>query len=88
MHGLEEEEEEASVVNNKSTIVTGDQDNLVMPSNSVYLKKHMKEAEYLVFEKTGHAIHQQDYRKFNELLERTFREGREASEKMANEGHV
>lgn len=61
----------------KVVIVTGDQDNLVAPSNSVYLKKHMKEAEYVVFEDTGHVIHTQRNERFNELLERVFKEGRE-----------
>lgn len=60
----------------KVAIITGDQDNLVAPSNSVYLKKHMKEAEYVVFEGTGHAINAQRKERFNALLERVFREGR------------
>lgn len=61
----------------KVAIVTGDQDNLVAPSNSAYLKEHMKEAEYVVFENTGHSVQAQRKERFNELLERVFREGRE-----------
>jgi pimeloyl-ACP methyl ester carboxylesterase len=59
------------------TIVTGDSDNLVAPTNSAYIKKYMEEAEYLVFEETGHAINVQRKKRYNELLERTFAEGRE-----------
>jgi len=61
----------------KVTVVTGDSDNLVTPSNSAYIKKYMEAAEYLVFEETGHAIHIQRQKRFNELLERVFSEGRE-----------
>ena len=61
----------------KVMIVTGDQDNLVAPENSAYLAKHMKEAEYVVFEGTGHAIHAQRKKRYNELLEKVFSEGRE-----------
>jgi hypothetical protein len=61
----------------KVTIVTGDVDNLVMPSNSAHMKKFMEEAEYLVFEDTGHAINTQRKQRYNALLERVFKEGRE-----------
>jgi len=61
----------------KVTIVTGDVDNLVTPSNSAHMKKYMKEAEYLVFEDTGHAINTQRKQRYNALLERVFEEGRE-----------
>jgi pimeloyl-ACP methyl ester carboxylesterase len=63
----------------KVAIVTGDSDNLVAPSNSAYLNKYMKEAEYVVFEETGHAIHTQWKKRYNELLERVFSEGRETA---------
>jgi pimeloyl-ACP methyl ester carboxylesterase len=63
----------------KIAIVTGDQDNLVTPSNSAYLKKQMKEAEYIVFENTGHGIHAQRKEQFNALLERVIRESRDRS---------
>lgn len=61
----------------KVVVITGDQDNLIAPANSTFLKKHMDEAEYIVFEKTGHAIHAQRKDKFNTLLERVFKEGRD-----------
>ena len=61
----------------KVMIVTGDQDNLVAPENSAYLAQHMKEAEYIVFEETGHAIHAQRKKRYNALLQRVFSEGRE-----------
>ncbi|OCH95581.1 alpha/beta-hydrolase [Obba rivulosa] len=61
----------------KVLIVTGDQDVIVDPSNSVYLKEHMPEAEYVEWETTGHGLMAQFPEKFNQLLERVFREVRE-----------
>lgn len=61
----------------KVTIVTGDQDNLVAPTNSKIIKSHMPEAEYVMFEDTGHGINMQASERYNALLERTFAEGRE-----------
>lgn len=61
----------------KVTLATGDQDNLVSPDNTIYLKTHMKEAEVVTFENTGHAVHYQRSREFNAMLERVFEEGRE-----------
>ena len=61
----------------KVLILTGDEDNLVRPSNSVYIKSHMPEAEFIQWEKTGHGIHIQHKDRFNELLERVFAEGRQ-----------
>ncbi|KAI0797835.1 alpha/beta-hydrolase [Abortiporus biennis] len=69
----------------KVTIVTGDQDHLVDPSNSKYLNENMPEAELQVWEETGHGIHMQRKRRFNELLEKTFTEG---SERVAKLGEV
>ncbi|PIL23842.1 hypothetical protein GSI_13593 [Ganoderma sinense ZZ0214-1] len=60
-------------------IVTGDIDNLVDPSNSRHLKADMPEAEFIVKEGAGHGITIQCKQWFNELLERTFKEGRERS---------
>lgn len=39
----------------------------------------MPQAEFLQWEETGHAIHAQWPTRFNELLERTFKEGAERS---------
>ncbi|KAF5391757.1 hypothetical protein D9757_001717 [Collybiopsis confluens] len=61
----------------KVTLATGDHDDLVAPSNTVYLKNTMAEAEVVEFANTGHAIHYQRSRDFNEMLERVFKEGRE-----------
>jgi len=59
----------------KVLILTGDEDHLVSPSNSVYLSKHMPEAEYVVWKDTGHAVNMQRTERFNTLLERVFLEG-------------
>jgi pimeloyl-ACP methyl ester carboxylesterase len=59
----------------KVVIATGDQDNLVNPRNSWYLKEHIPEAEYVVFEGTGHVLHTQRTERFNALLVRVFQEG-------------
>ncbi|KAI0646898.1 alpha/beta-hydrolase [Trametes meyenii] len=61
----------------KVTIVTGDTDNLVDPSNSQLLKESMPEAELIVRKGAGHGITMQYSVWFNDLLERAFKEGRE-----------
>ena len=61
----------------KVLILTGDQDNLINPRHSVNLKKHIPEAEYVVFEGTGHVVHAQRKKRFNALLERIVSEARE-----------
>ncbi len=63
----------------KVMIVTGNTDNLVDPSNSYHLKADMPEAEFIVKDGAGHGITIQCKQWFNELLERTFKEGRERS---------
>lgn len=63
----------------KILIITGDDDHLVAPANSDHLARCMPEAEYVVWDGTGHAINAQWYRRFNEILERVFEEGRKAS---------
>lgn len=60
----------------KVTIVTGDSDNLVRPDNSHVLKQHMRESELIVWDKTGHALHAQWPKRFSELANRTFEEGK------------
>ncbi|KAI0251195.1 alpha/beta-hydrolase [Lactifluus subvellereus] len=59
----------------KVMIVSGDQDHLVRPSNSAYLKKYMPEAEYVVWKDTGHVVSGQHVKRFNGLLEDVFLEG-------------
>lgn len=61
----------------KVLIVTGDQDNLINPSNSLYMKEHMPEAELVQWKNTGHGLQVQYRDRFHELLERVVREGRE-----------
>ncbi|KAJ6618310.1 Alpha/Beta hydrolase protein [Mycena sp. CBHHK59/15] len=63
----------------KVLIVTGDEDNLVSPSNSRYIKSCMPDAEWEEWKATGHAIHVQRPSQFNQLLERVFSEGRRKS---------
>jgi pimeloyl-ACP methyl ester carboxylesterase len=59
----------------KVVILTGDKDHLVRPTNSAYLKKHMPEAEYILWNDTGHVVNLQHVERFNALLERVFQEG-------------
>ena len=60
----------------KVLIITGDDDHLVHPSNSVYLKSHMPEAQFVQWKATGHGLHVEHKREFNTLLEQVFEEGR------------
>lgn len=60
----------------KVIILTGDQDHVIPGSNSRYIHSHMPEAEFHWWEGTGHGISAQWMRRFNELLEKTFEEGR------------
>ncbi|KAG6841335.1 hypothetical protein C0991_012160 [Blastosporella zonata] len=66
----------------KVVILTGDIDNLVLPSHSLELKASMPEAEYIQWKETGHGIYNQRPKQFNALLERTFREGQERSQAL------
>ncbi|KAG2348542.1 hypothetical protein BDR05DRAFT_995916 [Suillus weaverae] len=54
----------------------GDQDGVIRGSNSHHLHRHMPEAEFHWWEGTGHGIPAQWKARFNELLEKTFGEGR------------
>ncbi|KAH7919905.1 alpha/beta-hydrolase [Leucogyrophana mollusca] len=63
----------------KVLILTGDQDNLIRPQNSLHMRDHMPEAEFIWWEKTGHGISGQWKVRFNELLERVIEEGRTAA---------
>lgn len=67
----------------KALILTGDTDPLVDPSNSIYLKNHMPEAEYLIWGNTGHGIGSQWSARFNSVLQRTIEEGREVVSKSS-----
>jgi len=61
----------------KVLIITGDQDNLVPPSGSRYIKEHMPEAELVEWEGVGHGIQVQCKNRFNALLEQVMKEGRD-----------
>ncbi|KAI0807433.1 alpha/beta-hydrolase [Fomes fomentarius] len=64
----------------KVLIVTGDSDHLIDPENSHFIAKHMPSAEFVVREGSGHGLTMQSKQWFNELLERTFKEGRERAQ--------
>ncbi|KZT74193.1 alpha/beta-hydrolase [Daedalea quercina L-15889] len=61
----------------KVIIVTGNEDHLVDPNNSRYMKAHMPEAELVEWEGAGHGIQVQCKDKLNALLERVAKEGRD-----------
>ncbi|KAI6116917.1 Alpha/Beta hydrolase protein [Pisolithus croceorrhizus] len=65
----------------KVLILTGDTDVMVDPSESLFLKKNMPEAEYQCWKGSGHAICVQWDKRANALFERVIEEGRAASEK-------
>jgi pimeloyl-ACP methyl ester carboxylesterase len=63
----------------KIYIVTGDDDNLVRPVGSDKIRegmKHPEKVEFIKWPKTGHAVHIQHEKKFNELVERACEEGK------------
>ncbi|KIJ24781.1 hypothetical protein M422DRAFT_62317 [Sphaerobolus stellatus SS14] len=64
----------------KVTIVTGDKDNLVDPSGSFRIKAAMPEAELVQWPETGHGIHAQRPKQFNELVGRSAREAKDKLE--------
>lgn len=68
----------------KILILTGDEDHLVSPRNSAYLASCMPEAEYVVWENTGHAIMMQRVEGFDAIVEKVVDEGRR---KVMREGH-
>jgi len=62
----------------KVVIVTGDEDHLVDPRGSKFIKANMPEAELIEFPGTGHAIHIQRAKELNEIIVRAIRESRVA----------
>lgn len=64
----------------KVLILTGDTDVMVDPSESLFLKNNMPEAEYQCWKGGGHAICVQWDKRANALFERVIEEGRAASE--------
>ena len=63
----------------KVVIVTGDEDHLVNPDKSRFIKANMPEAELIEFAETGHAIHLQRTKEVNGIISRAIREGRSRS---------
>jgi len=63
----------------KVVIATGDEDHLVDPERSRFIKANMPEAELIEFSGTGHGIQLQRPRELNELIARAIREGRSRS---------
>ncbi|KIM31805.1 hypothetical protein M408DRAFT_21017 [Serendipita vermifera MAFF 305830] len=61
----------------KVFILTGDADHLMKPINSEWLHNHIPDSEYQVWKGSGHALIEQLPARFNETLERVFKEGRE-----------
>ncbi|EPT00149.1 hypothetical protein FOMPIDRAFT_1123261 [Fomitopsis schrenkii] len=64
-------------------VTTGDEDLLVDPAHSRYMKDHMPEAELVEWAGAGYGLHVQCRDQFNALLERVVKEGRE---RLANAG--
>jgi pimeloyl-ACP methyl ester carboxylesterase len=60
----------------KVVIVTGDEDHLVDPQRSKFIKANMPEAEFIEFADTGHAIQIQRAKEVNGIIARAIREGR------------
>lgn len=62
----------------KVVIVTGDEDHLMDPRRSKFIKANMPEAELIEFSGTGHAVHVQRAKELNEIIARAIRESRVA----------
>ncbi|TFK52317.1 alpha/beta-hydrolase [Heliocybe sulcata] len=60
----------------KVFITTGDEDIMVATQLSDRLKDAMPEAEFYRFKGTGHGVHAQYVKQFNEMLERVWEEGK------------
>jgi hypothetical protein len=61
----------------KVVLLTGDEDCLVAPSNSLKLKQHMPEAELIQWKNTGHGVHWQRRNELHSLIERIVKEGKD-----------
>ncbi|KAH0830259.1 Alpha/Beta hydrolase protein [Lanmaoa asiatica] len=68
----------------KVLILSAADDILIPRTEGEELKRHMPEAEYQCWEKTGHGVCGQYKERFNQLLEKVFEQGKEAAEKCAN----
>ena len=63
----------------KVLILSAAKDTVVPYTEGEKLKRHMPEAEYQCWEKTGHGICGQHKDRFNQLLEKVFEQGKEAA---------
>lgn len=61
----------------KVLIITGDDDHLVHPYKSRYLAQHIPGSEFIEWKGVGHVLNMQRPGEFHEVLERTFKEGRD-----------
>lgn len=61
----------------KIWILTGDEDNLIYPSNSFWLHKHMPEAEFEQWEDTGHGAISQHPERFNKRLDEVIQDAKQ-----------
>jgi pimeloyl-ACP methyl ester carboxylesterase len=62
----------------KVLILSAAEDTLIPYTEGENLKRHMPEAEYQCWEKTGHCVSAQHKERFNQLLEKVFEQGKEA----------
>lgn len=69
----------------KVLIISAAEDKLIPYTEGENLKHHMPEAEYQCWEKTGHGVCGQYKKRFNQLLEEVFEQGKEAAEKRLTE---
>ncbi|KAI9456102.1 Alpha/Beta hydrolase protein [Boletus coccyginus] len=68
----------------KVLILSANEDILIPYTEGESLKRHMPEAEYQCWEKAGHAISGQYKERFNQLLEKVFKQANEAAGKRAD----
>ena len=63
----------------KVLILSAAEDTLIPHTEGENLKRHMPEAEYQCWEKTGHGVCNQHTERFNQLLEKVFEQGKDAA---------
>lgn len=63
----------------KVLILSAAEDALIPYTEGENLKRHMPEAEYQCWEKTGHGACGQYAQRFNQLLEKVFEQGKDAA---------
>jgi len=60
----------------KIWILTGDEDNLIYPSNSFWLHKHMPDAEFEQWTHSGHGLLSQHPERFNKRLDEVIQDAK------------